>query len=97
VTAAHDLRGNKVTVVAEDDPELETVRRTVTADTTKSIKRTLLTCLLIRAVRRSDTPPHDGASSARRRKATVISIVVLALGVLRWWHVIVSALRHLGH
>jgi hypothetical protein len=78
------------------DPELETVRRTVTPDTTKSIKRTLLTCLLIRATRRPRDPVGGGPSPGRRRTVIALAVTTAGFGVIHWWPLIMTVLGHIG-
>lgn len=56
------------------DPEVEIVRLAVQNETDQSLKRTILTCLLIMAARR------------RRVKAAVASGLAGGLALAHWWH-----------
>jgi len=72
----------------EDDAALAALREVADHNTVQSVKRTILACLLIRAVRRPTT----------RRRRAVLSVLVLPAGfvVVRYWH-IWSVLIHLRH
>jgi hypothetical protein len=72
----------------DDDAALAALREVADHHTVQSVKRTILACLLIRAVRRPST----------RRRRAVFSVLVLPAGyaAVRYWHVW-SALVHLHH
>jgi hypothetical protein len=63
-----------------EDPELEAVRRAITPGTTRSIKRTLCACLLMRAARRrAGTATDSGSSSGRWRTKIALAAIPVAL------------------
>lgn len=73
--------------VPNHDPELEIVRLAVQNETDRSLKRTILTCLLIMAARR------------RRVKAAVASGLAGGLALAHWWHplwLLLSRIIHLS-
>jgi hypothetical protein len=75
-----------------EDPELEAVRRAITPGTTRSIKRTLCACLLIRAARRNARAPANSPPAIGQWKRMALAVSLTAITVSPWWHGIVLAL-----
>jgi hypothetical protein len=68
-----------------DDTELEIVRLTLQDGTNKSVKQTILTCLVILAARR------------RSAKAAVASGIAGGVALAHWWHPLWLGLWHILH
>lgn len=80
-----------------EDPEFEAVRRAIAPGTTKSIKRTLCACMLIRAARRPSTSTGNERSLLQRRtKVALATATPAAIAAVHWWPAISSMLHHIG-
>jgi len=65
----------------QDDAELEIIRRAITPETSRSVKQTVLSCFLLRAV--------------RRRKVASSTVVAGMLACVKYWHAISTVIGHL--
>jgi hypothetical protein len=69
--------------MADDDPERAAVLRAIRDDTTRSVKQTLLACLLLIAIR-------------RRQRVTVAWSAALGATVAHYWGDLTSLVAHLS-
>jgi len=74
-----------------EDPQLEVVRLAVSSEATKSVKRTLLACMIIRAARL-----RTSASTGLGRRAVTVVAIAASAEVAHWWHLIMLVLGHIA-
>lgn len=71
----------------ENDPAVEALRQVASRRTVRSVKQTVLACMLIRAV--------GGSRPPRRHTPLVVALTVAATTVSAHWHILQS-LMHLA-